>query len=60
MKKKRYCQSPHIWLHPAETDAPVCTLQQGSREYDESMDVDVKLRVDPDEDVESGRWGTLW
>lgn len=60
MNKKRYFQSPHIWLLPADTDTPVCTLQQGSREYDGSMDVDVKQRIDQDEDLESARWGTLW
>jgi hypothetical protein len=31
MNKKRYFQSPHIWLLPVDSGAPVCTLQQGSR-----------------------------
>ncbi len=58
MSKKEYFQ-PKMSLLLLKTDY-LCSIQQGSREYENGMDIDAKGRADNglwDKDIE---WGDLW
>ncbi|MCR4614274.1 MAG: hypothetical protein K5778_09755 [Bacteroidaceae bacterium] len=59
MTKKEYFQ-PEMKKELLQTDY-LCNLQQGSGEYDGSMDIDTKERDDFAADaVFDTQWGSLW
>ncbi|MBR3442796.1 MAG: hypothetical protein IKG96_03970 [Bacteroidaceae bacterium] len=57
MMKKTYFQPKTIQIL-LENDY-ICNLQQGSGEFDSSMDIDAKQRTETTEEPTT-EWGQLW
>lgn len=57
MMKKTYFQ-PKAVQNLLENDY-ICNLQQGSGEFDSSMDIDAKQRTETAEEP-TAEWGQLW